>query len=56
MKTIFIIFLFLLILSLIFFGIIGISLYIHKNMKGSKIWNFVNKHIITDEDEYIKNN
>jgi hypothetical protein len=31
------------------------SLWIHKNKRGSKIWNFVNKHIITDEDEYLKN-
>lgn len=32
-----------------------VSLWIQKNKRGSKIWNFVNKHIITDEDEYLKN-
>lgn len=41
-------------LSSIFIITILISLYIHNNMKGTKIWNFVNKHIIADEDEYLK--
>lgn len=41
-------------LSVLFVTTITASLYIHKNMKGTKIWNFVNKHIIADEDDYIK--
>jgi hypothetical protein len=43
----------LLILSIVFLTTILVSIYIHENMKGTKIWNFVNKHIITDEDEYL---
>lgn len=45
----------LLILSIVFLTTILASIYIHENMKGTKIWNFVNKHIIADEDDYIKN-
>lgn len=31
-----------------------ISFYIHSNMKGTKIWKYVNKYIIANEDDYIK--
>lgn len=41
-------------LVILFILIISTSLYIHKNMKGTKIWNFVNRHIIADEDDYLK--
>jgi hypothetical protein len=41
-------------LSILFISIVCVSIWIHKNMKGTKIWNFVNKHIIADEDYYIK--
>jgi hypothetical protein len=36
-------------------GILALSIWIHNNKRGSKIWNFVNQHIIADEDEYLKN-
>ena len=52
MKTLILIFLLLSIIS--FFSII-VSMYIHNNMKGTKLWRFINKHIIADEDEYLKN-
>jgi hypothetical protein len=42
-------------ISVFLFGILAISIWIHINKRGTKIWNFVNKHIITDEDEYLKN-
>lgn len=45
----------LFITSILMVGILALSIWIHKNKRGSKIWNFVNKHIITDEDEYLKN-
>jgi hypothetical protein len=48
------IFLSLVILVLIFISFVFISIWIHENMRGTKIWEFVNKHIITDEDYYIK--
>lgn len=51
MKTFLII---LFCLSIIFVSIVMISLFIHKKMRGTKLWNFVNKHIIADEDDYIK--
>jgi hypothetical protein len=41
-------------ISIVLVATILISIHIHENMKGTKIWNFVNKHIITDEDEYLK--
>ena len=42
--------------SVFLFGILTVSIWIHINKRGTKIWNFVNKHIIADEDEYLKNN
>lgn len=42
------------ILSVLFVTTITASLYIHKNMRGTKLWNFVNKHILADENDYIK--
>lgn len=53
-MTLLLIFLILLSMSIVFVITILMSIYIHENMKGTKIWNFVNKHIITDEDEYLK--
>ena len=41
--------------SVFLFGILTVSICIHINKRGTKIWNFVNKHIIADEDEYLKN-
>jgi len=41
--------------SVFLFGILAVSIWIHISKRGTKIWNFVNKHIITDEDEYLKN-
>lgn len=41
-------------LSIILISIVMLSLFVHKNMRGTKLWNFVNKHIIADEDDYIK--
>jgi uncharacterized membrane protein YhaH (DUF805 family) len=38
----------------IFTLIILVSIYIHNNMKDTKICNFVNKHIIANEDDFIK--
>jgi hypothetical protein len=48
------IFLLLLILTVLLISFLSISIYIHSNMKGTKIWKFVDKHIITNEDDYIK--
>lgn len=44
----------LVITVLVLFGIVSMSIWIHINKRGTKIWHFVNKHIITDEDEYLK--
>ena len=44
----------LFITALVLFGIVSMSIWIHINKRGTKIWHFVNKHIITDEDEYLK--
>lgn len=54
MKTFWIILIILAILATFFTLIILASLYVHKHMKGTKIYQFVNNHIITDEDDYIK--
>jgi hypothetical protein len=43
------------ILSLLFFCILIFAIYIHNNKKDTKIWNFINKHIVADEDDYLKN-
>lgn len=48
------IFLSLLILSAFFMLIVLTSIYILNNMRGTKLWKFVNKHIIADEDDYLK--
>ncbi len=48
------IFLLLLVLAVLMISFLSISIYIHTNMRGTKIWNFVDKHIITNEDDYIK--
>lgn len=45
----------LFITSILIIGIVALSIWIHNNKRGSKIWDFVNKHIIADEDEYLKN-
>jgi hypothetical protein len=45
----------LVITALILFGIVAMSIWIHINKRGTKIWDFVNKHIIAGEDEYLKN-
>jgi hypothetical protein len=42
-------------ISLTSIGIVFISVYIHNNMEGTKIWHFVNKHIVANEDDFIKN-
>lgn len=54
MKTFWIIIFILFVLSVFFTIIILASIYVHKNMKGTKIYHFVNNHIIADEDDYIK--
>ena len=54
MKTFWVIIFILFTLATFFTIIILASLYVHKNMKGTKIYQFVNKHIIADEDDYIK--
>jgi hypothetical protein len=41
-------------LALITIGLLSLSIWIHVNKKGTKIWNFVNKHIIANEDDYKK--
>lgn len=41
--------------SVFLFGILASTIWIHINKRGTKIWDFVNKHIIADEDEYLKN-
>lgn len=39
---------------LLFCLIIGLSIIVLKRMKGSKLYHFVKRHIITDEDiDYI---
>jgi hypothetical protein len=53
MKTLLIVFLILFLLSVFFIGILLTSIYIYNNMRGTKMWNYVNKYIITDEDEYL---
>jgi hypothetical protein len=47
MKTLFIS---LLILLSIIFLIFGLSLFVLKHLKGSKMYYFVKRHLITDED------
>jgi len=49
------IFLSLFILATVLIGFMAFAIFIHNNFRGTKIWNFVNKHIIADEDEYLKN-
>jgi hypothetical protein len=34
----------------LFYLTVGLSMMVLKKMKGTKIYNFVKKHIITDED------
>ncbi len=55
MNNLLIIFLVLFLLAVFFISFISISIYIHNNMRGTKLWNFINNHIIADEDEYLKN-
>jgi hypothetical protein len=43
------------ILAAILIGFMIFVMYIHENKRGTKLWRFINKHIITDEDEYLKN-
>lgn len=43
-----------LILTTLLILFLYVSIYIHHNMRGTKIWDFVNKHIIESEDSYLK--
>lgn len=53
MKILLTLFLALSILTLIFITTLILSIYIHNNFKGTRVWKFINKYIIANEDDYI---
>jgi hypothetical protein len=43
----------LVIISILNIFLLCVSIYIHENKKGTKIWKFIDRYIITETDQDI---